>query len=176
MELRESIIRFFSTATSTALPPPAFARKGWFLGRWITHGDWYPDRVLRLFRRESGKWAGTAEHCAVEVHGECTTLAGDLLHYSNPDISSYVGKINYFADLHLQRQLAQKARWSTLRRRSFARGGVLCALTLFALDYWMVTLAFFIAASAAYSTLVRHSRFFEHLQSRQPVCAPPKSP
>jgi hypothetical protein len=26
-----------------------FARKVWFLGRWITHGDWYPDRVLRLF-------------------------------------------------------------------------------------------------------------------------------
>jgi hypothetical protein len=34
---------------------------------------------------------------------------------------------------------------------------------------------FFIAASTAYSTLVRHSRLFEHSQSAQPPCAPPPS-
>ena len=42
-------------------PPPATApaayelsRLSRFGGRWIRHGDWYPDRVLRLFRRERG--------------------------------------------------------------------------------------------------------------------------
>lgn len=173
-ELRKSITRFFN-GDQRRFAGARFARKVWFLGQWITHGDWYPDRVLRLFRRENGKWAGSAEHCAVEVQGTCTTLAGDLLHYTNPNISGYVEKINYFADLYLQRQLAEKARWS-------APAAVFRAVWRFVRSYFLRLgfldgyAGFFIAASAAYSTLVRHSRLFEHLRSRQPVCVPPKSP
>jgi glycosyltransferase involved in cell wall biosynthesis len=173
-QLRESIARSFDGGQ----PPFAgarFARKVWFLGRWITHGDWYPDRVLRLFRRESGKWAGTEEHCAVEVQGPCVTLAGDLLHYSNPDISSYVSKINYFADVHLQRQLAQQARWSA-PAAGFRAAWRFVRAYFIRLGFLDGYPGFFIAASTAYSTLVRHSRLFEHLQSAPPVCAPPKSP
>lgn len=173
-ELRGSIDRFFK-GDDQRFAGANFARKVWFLGRWITHGDWYPDRVLRLFRRENGQWAGTSEHCAVEARGACATLAGDLLHYSNPDISSYVNKINYFADQHLQRQLAEKAQWS-------ASSAVFRAAWRFVRAYF-VRLGFldgypgfFIAASTAYSTLVRHSRLYEHFQPRQPVCEPTKSP
>jgi glycosyltransferase involved in cell wall biosynthesis len=173
-ELRESIENFFA-GDDKRFAAAQFARKVWFLGRWITHGDWYPDRVLRLFRRDAGKWAGSAEHCVVETLGAVTTLGGDLLHYSNPDISSYVNKINYFADVYLRRQLEQKARWSApdavaraawrFVRAYFVRLGFLDGYP-----------GFFIAASTAYATLVRHSRLFEHLQPRQPVCAPAKSP
>jgi len=173
-ELRQSIARFFE-GDDQRFAGARFARKVWFLGRWITHGDWYPDRVLRLFRREAGKWAGSAEHCAVEVQGNYTTLAGDLLHYSNPDISGYVNKINYFADRYLERQLAEQAQWS-------APTAVFRAAWRFVRSYFIRLgfldgyPGFFIAASTGYSTLVRHSRLFEHLQSRPPVCAPPKSP
>jgi glycosyltransferase involved in cell wall biosynthesis len=173
-ELREAIARFFDGGQQR-FAAARFARKVWFLGRWITHGDWYPDRVLRLFRRENGKWAGSAEHCAVQAQGACATLAGDLLHYTNPNISSYVDKINSYADVYLQRQLAEKARWS-------APAAVFRAAWRFVRAYFIRLgfldgyPGFFIAASTAYSTLVRHSRLFEHLQSRPPVCAPPKSP
>jgi hypothetical protein len=127
----------------------------------------------------------------VELRGPSTRLSGDLLHYSNPDISSYVRKINYFADLYLQRQLADKARWSATAaifrmkwrffRAYFLRLGFLDGYP-----------GFFIAVSTAYSTLVRHSRLFEHSQPGPPgpvspmssahsadattsPCAPPKS-
>ncbi len=173
-ELRESIRRFFD-GDQERFVGADFARKVWFMGRWITHGDWYPDRVLRLFRREQGKWAGSPEHCAVEVRGKSTTLPGDLLHYSNPDISSYVNKINYFADVYLQRQLAEKARWSAPAAvfRSAWRFARAYFLRLGFLDGYP---GFFIAASTAYSTLVRHSRLFERLQSNPPSCTPRKSP
>jgi glycosyltransferase involved in cell wall biosynthesis len=173
-ELRRSIGQFFEGAQQP-FDGARFARKVWFLGRWITHGDWYPDRVLRLFKRGSGKWAGSAEHCAVEVTGPFTTLGGDLLHYTNPNIRGYVDKINYFADLFLERQLAEHAQWSApaaIFRASwrFVRAYF---LRLGFLDGYP---GFFIAATTAYSTLVRHSRLFEHLHSGQPVCVPPKSP
>jgi len=172
-ELRESILRFFER-DQERFAGAGFARKVWFMGRWITHGDWYPDRVLRLFRRDQGKWAGSPEHCAVEVRGESTTLAGELLHFSNPNISSYVGKINYFADVYLQRQLAEKTRWS-------AAGVIFRAAWRFVRAYFFRLgfldgyPGFFIAASTAYSTLVRHSRLFEHSQPTQPPCAPSPS-
>ncbi|HEY3913280.1 MAG TPA: glycosyltransferase family 2 protein, partial [Verrucomicrobiae bacterium] len=173
-DLKESIFNFFSNAQEH-FAGADFARKVWFMGRWITHGDWYPDRVLRLFRRDKGKWSGTEEHCAVAIEGNATTLRGDLLHYSNPNISSYISKINYFADLHLRRQLAEGARWSTpsavfragwrFVRAYFLRRGFLDGYP-----------GFFIAVSTAYSTLVRHSRLFEHGQPTKPLCAPAKSP
>jgi glycosyltransferase involved in cell wall biosynthesis len=173
-ELRGSIFRFFE-GDQQRFAGAGFARKVWFLGRWITHGDWYPDRVLRLFQREKGKWAGSAEHCAVEVKGTGTVLAGDLLHYTNPDISSYVNKINYFADVYLQRQLAEKARWSA-PSAIFRAAWRFVRAYFFRLGFLDGYPGFFIAASTAYSTLVRHSRLYEHLQAPQPVCDPPKSP
>jgi len=173
-ELHDSIQRFF-TGDHERFAGASFARKVWFMGRWITHGDWYPDRVLRLFRRGQGQWAGSPEHCAVQLTGPSCILAGDLLHFSNPDISSYVNKFNYFADVFLQRQLAEKARWS-------ATGAIFRAVWrfvrayLFRLGFLDGYPGFFIAASTAYSTLLRHSRLFEHLQPALPPCPPPKSP
>ena len=170
-ELRGAIFSFFS-ADANRFDGADFARKVWFMGRWITHGDWYPDRVLRLFRREKGKWSGTEEHCSVKVEGSKTTLRGDLLHYSNPNISAYISKINYFADVHLQRQLAEGARWSAPSAifRSAWRFFRAYLLRRGFLDGYP---GFFIAASTAYSTLVRHSRLFEHGQT---LCAPAKFP
>jgi glycosyltransferase involved in cell wall biosynthesis len=173
-ELRQSIGQFF-TGGQESFAGADFPRKTWFLGRWITHGDWYPDRVLRLFRRGMGKCAGSPEHDKVALQGASAKLEGDLLHYSNPDISSYVRKINYYADLYLQRQLAEKARWS-------AAGAIFRASWRFVRAYFFRLglldgyPGFFIAASTAYSTLVRHSRLFEHSQPAHPPCAPPKSP
>lgn len=31
-------------------------RVAWFLGRWIRHGEWYPDYQLRLFDRRQARW------------------------------------------------------------------------------------------------------------------------
>src|SRR5581483_11230131 len=89
-----------------------FPRLTWFCGRWIRHGDWYPDLQTRLWRKGAAEWGGADPHDKLHVRGSIGRLRGDLLHYSNPHISSYVQKINYFADAHLQRQLEQGAQWS----------------------------------------------------------------
>ncbi len=171
-ELRTSIEKFF-TGDHERFAGAYFARKVWFLGRWITHGDWYPDHVLRLFRTGQGRWAGSTEHCSVELQGVRTKLCGDLHHYTNPSIESYVTKINYFADIYLQRQLAAKARWSApaVVIRSAWRFLRAYFFKLGLLDGYP---GFFIAASTAYATLVRHSRLYEHQHlPAPPPCPPP---
>lgn len=174
-ELRESIFQFFSSGDDQRFAGAYFARKVWFLGRWITHGDWYPDHVLRLIKNGSGKWEGSPEHCKIELNGPSKKLGGDLHHYTNPTINSYVQKINYFSDIFLQRQLEAKTKWSApsvivrsawrFMRAYFFRLGMLDGFP-----------GFFIAASTAYSTLVRHSRLYEHFHSDSPPCPPRKSP
>lgn len=172
-ELRAAIEAFFS-GDHERLAGAYFARKVWFLGRWITHGDWYPDHVLRLFRRDAGRWAGSPEHCKIELRGAEKKLDGDLFHYTNPTIQSYVTKINYFSDIFLERQLEAKARWSAVGTivRSAWRFLRAYFFRLGCLDGFP---GFFIAASTAYATFVRHSRLYQHLHSSAPPCPPQKS-
>lgn len=111
-ELRRSIERFFEGGQSGSFDGGTCNRKVWFLGRWITHGDWYPDRKLRLFRREKARWGGSPEHDYIELDGRSILLAGDLHHYSFPSINRYIDKINVFSDVFLQRQKAEGRSWS----------------------------------------------------------------
>ncbi|MDX2227429.1 MAG: glycosyltransferase family 2 protein [Verrucomicrobiae bacterium] len=68
-------------------------------GRWIRHGDWYPDRILRLFHRDHGRYVGGRVHERVEVPGRTTLLANDLLHYSFQDRSDHMARIRKYAQL-----------------------------------------------------------------------------
>lgn len=94
-ELRAELERFLAAPTSAGAD---FPRRSWFLGRWIRHGDWYPDRVLRLFRREAGQWSGTREHTAVALHGSCAHLRADLLHWPFPNMRRFVEKQLSYAE------------------------------------------------------------------------------
>lgn len=163
-ELKASIHDFFA-GRHQQVQGARFPRKSWFLGRWICHGDWYPDRVLRLFRADQGRWGGTEEHCSVKVDGPVDTLQGDLLHYSNPSLKSYVEKINYYADLYLQRQLAEGVRWSPWRA-VIRSGWRFFRAYIFRLGFLDGFPGFFIAAGTAFATLVRHSRLYEHQQRK----------
>lgn len=65
-----------------------FARATEYFGRFLRHGNAYPDRVLRLFDRSRGGWnAGREIHEHVVIDGPALTLAGDLEHraYRSPD-------------------------------------------------------------------------------------------
>jgi hypothetical protein len=77
-----------------------FPRKVWFIDRWITHGDWYPDYCLRLFRRDQARWGGDAfVHEKVEIAGPVATLPGDLHHYPYASLAAHQRKITAYAEL-----------------------------------------------------------------------------
>jgi glycosyltransferase involved in cell wall biosynthesis len=76
-----------------------------FLGRWIYHCGWYPDPVLRLFRREKGRFDSAQVHEKVMVDGKVGKLSGNVLHYSYPDLDSYFSKFNRYTTMGAQ-QLA----------------------------------------------------------------------
>ena len=133
----------------------------------MRHGDSYPDRQLRLFRRGAGHWGGSPEHDKIELEGDCRLMTAELHHFSNPSIASYVSKINVFSDYFLKRQLEKNATWSVSAAvfRAWWRFVRAYFIRLGLLDGFP---GLFIAASTAYATFVRYSRLYEHLHNDPP--------
>jgi glycosyltransferase involved in cell wall biosynthesis len=73
-----------------------FPRRNRFLGRWLRHGEGYPDLSLRLFDRHYGQWSDDAVHEKVLCEGPVGRLAGDLLHESAEVLSGYLEKQNRY--------------------------------------------------------------------------------
>ena len=76
-----------------------FPRLARYLGRWIRHSGWYPDRKIRLYDRRRGGWRGDFVHESVAVDGDVGDLEGDLLHYTCDTLSEHVRRVDRYTDL-----------------------------------------------------------------------------
>jgi glycosyltransferase involved in cell wall biosynthesis len=105
-ELAASITRALE---SPATPVYRMARRNRFLGRWLRHGEGYPDWSPRLFDRRSAQWSDDAVHERVLYSVTPGTLEGDLLHDSAEDLGRYMEKQNRYTALAAQ-QLFERGR------------------------------------------------------------------
>ncbi len=73
-------------------------RKNLFFGRWMRGCGWYPDYVLRLYRRDGVRYSGLV-HEGVEVHGSVGKLTHALWHDSYAGLENYLEKLNRYTSL-----------------------------------------------------------------------------
>ncbi len=85
-------------------------RRNSFLGRWLKHGEGYPDYSLRLFNRHHASWSNDAVHETVITTSSIGTLKGDLLHDSAETIDAYLAKQNRYSSLHARALFDQGVR------------------------------------------------------------------
>jgi glycosyltransferase involved in cell wall biosynthesis len=93
----------------------AVARRNRFLGRWLAHGEGYPDWNVRLFDRRRARWSEDAVHEHVVAEGPVARLAGDLLHASAESIDAYLAKQNRYTTLQAEAMHARGERASVAR-------------------------------------------------------------
>jgi len=74
-------------------------RVAFFMGRWIRHGDWYPDYQLRLFDRRRSRWQGGRVHESVKTQGEPGRLKGEIQHYTYRSLSDYLKRLETYSAL-----------------------------------------------------------------------------
>jgi len=72
-------------------------RRSQFLGKWMNYGGWYPDRVLRLARRERARFDPTPIHEKMIVDGVIAELGYPILHYSYRSIEDVLAKQKTYA-------------------------------------------------------------------------------
>jgi len=89
-------------------------RKNYFLGRWIRHGGFYPDRKLRLFRRGRGRFVERPVHEVVQVDGPTGVLNHALVHNAYPTLEGYIQHMNRYASLGAEIVAARKGGFSFL--------------------------------------------------------------
>lgn len=88
-----------------------FARLSDYFGRFLRHGNAYPDRVLRLFDRRRGGWRGKREvHEAASVDGPVRTLKGDLIHYPYRSLEQQLSKTQRYARMMAEHDFARGKR------------------------------------------------------------------
>lgn len=91
----------------------SFPRKNYFQGRWIKHAGWWPDRIIRLFRRESGWMTPTMVHEAVEVNGSVGVLDVPIEHFTESRLSRIIQKIDKYSTLGAEEAFKDGKRSST---------------------------------------------------------------
>lgn len=93
----------------------AMARRNRFLGRWLAHGEGYPDWSVRLFDRRRARWSDDAVHEHVLANGSIGRLEGDLLHASGESLDAYLAKQNRYTSLQAEAMYARGERSSIVR-------------------------------------------------------------
>lgn len=76
-----------------------FPRLVRYLGKWITHGDWYPDVKLRLFRKYKGECGGKEPHDRTKVNGRVKRLKAPIYHYTYSGIKDQLASLNIFTTI-----------------------------------------------------------------------------
>ena len=84
---------------------PRLAR---YLGRWILHSGWYPDRKVRLYHRAKAKWVGDFVHESVQVEGRLGHLESNLLHFTCDSLSEHLRTLDRYTTLAAEEVVARK--------------------------------------------------------------------
>jgi glycosyltransferase involved in cell wall biosynthesis len=102
-----------------ASPVYRMARRNRFLGRWLSHGEGYPDWSPRLFNRLNARWSDDLVHEKVLFAVTPGTLQGDLMHESSDDLSAYLERQNRYTTL-AARQAFEQGRGASLLHLLFS--------------------------------------------------------
>jgi len=135
-ELRDRIgriVRANGPADGYSIP-----RKNVFWGAWMRHGGLYPDYQLRLFSRNTGRFADSAVHESVVVEGHVEALAEPMLHHSYRGLEDFVARSNRYSTLAAHEIVSRggRAGLADLALRPLGRFVSMYILRLGFLDGW----------------------------------------
>lgn len=150
-----------------------FPRMVHYLGKWIRHGEWYPDIKLRLFRKDRGHSEGQEPHDRVIVDGPVRTLRSPLYHFTYDNLADHIHTLNRFSSISAGEKFArgEAFRWSDLIFRPpwrffksyFVRRGFLDGPQ-----------GFIIALMTAFGVFIKYAKLMEiWIQQRQSRPEPP---
>jgi glycosyltransferase involved in cell wall biosynthesis len=105
------------TAIERALSAPgahvayAIPRRSSFCGRYMRHSGWWPDYVVRLFRRDAARFSDDHTHERLIANGPTGRLCEPLMHEAIRDLDQMLLKINAYSTstAHMKLERGQRA-------------------------------------------------------------------
>lgn len=161
--LRDEIIGLFGDGGPHADGYTA-PRETFYLGRWIKHGGWYPDSILRIYRKSRGTWE-KGLHPKLHVDGKLKRLKHPFLHYNYRDISHQLTTVDRYSTIASREQVDAGKGVSLLKlllnppfrffRDYFLRRGFLDGMP-----------GFIIAVTTAYYVFIKYAKTWEIIRER----------
>lgn len=93
-------------------------RSSSYCGRFMRHGGWWPDRVLRFFRRGKARFSNDLVHERLLVQGSVGRLVHPLVHYAFGDLEEVLHKVNQYSSAGAL-MLHDRGRTGSLRKAVF---------------------------------------------------------
>jgi len=137
-------------------------RRNYFMGRWIKHGGWYPDYCQpKLFRKGALTYHHDMVHEGFDIHGRTGYLKNDVLHYSFPDLSQLVIKMDRYSTLGMKKMADHGKQVGMISGLLHAMAAFfrIYILKLGFLDGWP---GFVIALNSAEGTFYRYAKLVEY--------------
>lgn len=95
-ELASEII---STVRAPRFDAYRVKRKNIYRGTWVRRSGWWPDEVLRLFRRGAARFDDRIVHESVLFGGQTGTLDNPLLHHSYTEAGDFISRVDRYSAL-----------------------------------------------------------------------------
>jgi len=137
-----------------------------FMGRWIRHGDWYPDYQLRLFDRRRGRWHGGRVHESVRLEEEPGFLNGEIHHFTYRDLSAYLRRLENYSTLAAA-DYRERGKVSTPLRMLLNPIATFVKTYLIKRGFLDGTPGFVVAVMGAVSVFFKYAKLYELQGSRR---------
>ncbi len=123
-----------------------------YCGKWIKHGVWYPDKKIRLWNKQKGRWGGTNPHDKVVMDKNTTVkpFNGNILHYTARTPEQYKLQMEKFSSIAAQSMLLEGKKTNLIK--AYSAGA-------FAFVRSYILLAGFLDGSAGYQIAKGYSRY-----------------
>lgn len=117
MELAQAIQTIFGQSLPAHLAGFQTARCNTFLGRFLKHGEGYPDFIHRLFHKQRAYWSHDLVHEKVKLRSGFMfkRIQGDILHFSAENLDHYLDKQNRYTNIQAQQLVKNGKRPSLIK-------------------------------------------------------------
>lgn len=159
-ELKKSILQI--KKSEFIFDAYCFNRLNFYCGKAIKHGAWYPDKKIRLWNKNTGKWGGKNPHDTVILQNQTNKkyLSGDLIHYSFLSINQHIEQINKFSLIKAQNDFDLKKKPSLLKM-IFKPIYKFFVAFLFRVGFLDGFYGFVVAINSAHAEFLRHVKLKE---------------
>jgi glycosyltransferase involved in cell wall biosynthesis len=154
--------------TGTVADGYSFPRLAQYLGRWIRHSGWYPDRKTRLYNRARAEWVGDYVHESVRVKGSIKELHADLLHFTCNSLSEHLRTLDKYTTL-AARELIEKREPVSLRQLTLDPAWTLFRAYVLRLGFLDGPQGIAIAWMAALYTFLKYAKAMKALNNADPA-------
>jgi glycosyltransferase involved in cell wall biosynthesis len=162
-ELQQAIL---AALDDSAVNGYEFPRRSSFCGRMMRHSGWFPDRVLRLFRRGKARFSDDVVHERVICDGAVKRLKAPLMHYPVRRLEDAIRRMDSYSTLGGE-QLAASGKSASILKG--VTHGTLAFLRTYVLRFGFLDGAagFMLAVANAEGTYYRYVKAWLASRSRE---------